>query len=95
MLQCFELTSGIIEMCYLMNWGDRFTSHQYVSVYWAQLGCALRQVYPSLELTKKTWAMEATSNDIETINGMEVNFQFLIYLGRFVLNFDRETSMMF
>jgi hypothetical protein len=61
-------------MCYLMNWGDRFTSHQYMSVYWAQLRCALRQVYPSLELTKKTQALEATSNDIETINGMEVNF---------------------
>jgi hypothetical protein len=77
MPQCFELTSRIISpqvMCYLMNWSDCFTSHQYMSVYWVQLGCALRQVYPSLKLTKESWAMEVTSNDIETVDGVEVNF---------------------
>ena len=37
-------------MSYLMNWGDRFTSHQYVSVYWGQLASALKRVFPFLEV---------------------------------------------
>ena len=38
--------SGPQVMSYLMNWGDNFTSHQYVPVYWGQLANALRQAYP-------------------------------------------------
>ena len=40
--------SGPQVMSYLMDWGDRFTSHQYVSVYWNQLASAIKQVYPNL-----------------------------------------------
>jgi hypothetical protein len=40
--------SGPQVMSYLMDWGDRFTSHQYVSVYWCQLARALRLIFPSL-----------------------------------------------
>ena len=42
--------SGPQVMTYLMNWGDRFVSHQYVSVYWCQLANALKQVYPHLRV---------------------------------------------
>lgn len=40
--------SGPQVMSYLMNWGDNFASHQYVSVYWGQLANALRRMYPLL-----------------------------------------------
>lgn len=40
--------SGPQVMSYLMNWGDTFTSHQYVAVYWGQLASALRRMYPSM-----------------------------------------------
>ena len=41
--------SGPQVMSYLMNWGDKFTSHQYISVYWFQLANALKEVYPDLD----------------------------------------------
>ena len=41
--------SGPQVMLYLMNWGDKLTSHQYVSVYWFQLENALKEVYPHLD----------------------------------------------
>jgi hypothetical protein len=53
--RCFNVLNREMElsgpqvMSYLMNWGDRFVSHQYVSVYWCQLANALRNVYPTLE----------------------------------------------
>ena len=40
--------SGPQVMSYLMNWGNNFTSHQYVSVYWGQLANTLRRAYPSM-----------------------------------------------
>lgn len=41
--------SGPQVISYLMKWGDHFSSHQYVSVYWCQLANALKQIYPNLE----------------------------------------------
>jgi hypothetical protein len=41
--------SGPQVMSYLMNWGDRFTSHQYVSVYWGQLANLLKRTFPYFE----------------------------------------------
>jgi hypothetical protein len=52
--RCFNVLNREVElsgpqvMSYLMGWGDRFTSHQYVSVYWCQLARALQHVFPSL-----------------------------------------------
>ena len=37
--------SGPQVMSYLMNWGDTFTSHQYVSVYWSQLSHTLKETF--------------------------------------------------
>jgi len=41
--------SGPQVMSYLMNWSDRFTSHQYISVYWSQLANSLKQYYLGIE----------------------------------------------
>ena len=41
--------SGPQVMSYLMNWGDTFTSHQYISVYWSQLSHVLKQTYSFME----------------------------------------------
>lgn len=52
--RCFNILnrqaelSGPQVMSYLMNWGDSFTSHQYVPVYWGQLASALKRAYPSM-----------------------------------------------
>lgn len=51
-------------MSYLMNWGDRFISHHYVPVYWAQLGNALRSVYPSLGQNRNE-SIDSDMNDIQ------------------------------
>ena len=40
-------------MTYLMNWGDQFVSHQYVSVYWCQLANVLKQVFPHLRVGER------------------------------------------
>ena len=49
--------SGPQVISYLMNWGDRFTSHQYVSIFWSQLSNALKEVFPFL-LTNQNISME-------------------------------------
>ena len=41
--------SGPQVMSYLMNWGDTFTSHQYVSIFWSQLSHALKETYSFIE----------------------------------------------
>jgi Helitron helicase-like domain at N-terminus len=52
--RCFNILNRQAElsapqvMSYLMNWGDRFVSHQYVPVYWGQLAGVLKRVYPLL-----------------------------------------------
>jgi hypothetical protein len=42
--------SGPQVISYLMNWGDHFTSHQFVSVYWGQVANTLKRAYPSLQI---------------------------------------------
>ena len=41
--------SGPQVMSYLMDWGDRFTSHQYVSVYWNQLANTIKRSFPEFQ----------------------------------------------
>lgn len=60
--------SGPQVMSYLMNWGDHFTSHQYVPVYWGQLAGALKQVYPSLGSEENLETIEPTHNVIQLGN---------------------------
>jgi hypothetical protein len=56
--RCFNVLNRQAElsapqvMSYLMNWGDRFTSHQYVAVHWNQLANVLRRVFPTLQSDK-------------------------------------------
>lgn len=68
--------SGPQVMSYLMNWGDRFTSHRYVPVYWSQLANMLQSVFPSLsnhrssieeEITNESM-IERNENNISTFN---------------------------
>ncbi|KAF8065992.1 hypothetical protein FPV67DRAFT_1692457 [Lyophyllum atratum] len=33
---------------YLMDWGDRYESHHYVSIYWNDAMAALKRAYPAL-----------------------------------------------
>lgn len=37
---------------YLMGWGDRFISHNFVPIYWDEVAGALRRTFPGLEKTK-------------------------------------------
>ena len=62
-------------MSYLMNLGDRFTSHQYVSVYWGQLANSLKLVFPSLGV-RLTSSSEVMVDDLsERVNECEVSFE--------------------
>ena len=45
-----------------MNWNDRFSSHQYVSVYWGHVANALKNAYPSFTVGRDP--LERT-NEIE------------------------------
>lgn len=65
--------SGPQVMSYLMNWKDRFTSHQYVSVYWCQVANALKRVFPSLGERRFRTDEEAENVD-ENLKGAEVSF---------------------
>ncbi|KAJ7103451.1 hypothetical protein B0H15DRAFT_919234 [Mycena belliarum] len=40
--------SGPEVVSYLMGWGDRFISHNFVSIYWDQVTSALRKTFPTL-----------------------------------------------
>lgn len=60
-------------MSYLINWGDRFTSHQYVPVYWGELAFALKQAFLSLDNSKDTCMARASYDNFQTINGLEVS----------------------
>ena len=83
--RCFNVLNKQVElsgpqvMSYLMNWGDSFASHQYVSVYWGQLSNALKRVYPSLTVKRRLDVI--TANNLETNNGgtndIEVSFFFI------------------
>ena len=55
--------SGPQVMSYLMKWGDTFTSHQYVAVYWIQLANALKWAYPSLNDIEKESDVSVFIND--------------------------------
>ena len=65
--------SGPQVMSYLMGWGDRFTSHQYVSVYWCQLANSLKKAYPSLIVGQQNERREEMSNISQGLNSTEVN----------------------
>ena len=66
--RCFNILnrqaelSGPQVISYLMNWNDRFSSHQYVSVYWGQVANALKNAYPSFTVGRDP--LERT-NEIE------------------------------
>ena len=53
--RCFNVLNQQAELSapqvisYLMNWGNRFTSHRYVSVFWNQLANTLNAAYPNLQ----------------------------------------------
>ena len=53
--RCFNVLNQQAELSapqvisYLMNWGDHFTSHRYVAVFWSQLANALKDAYPNLQ----------------------------------------------
>lgn len=66
--------SGPLVMTYLMNWGDCFLSHQYISVYWCQLANALKQVYPHLQETGRGTMDDLIDDDIVCDSEMEVNY---------------------
>ena len=77
--RCFNVLNKQVElsgpqvMSYLMNWGDSFASHQYVSVYWSQLANALKRVYPSLAVERR---LENPETDNGGTNDIEVPFFF-------------------
>ncbi|KAJ7431847.1 hypothetical protein B0H11DRAFT_1941243 [Mycena galericulata] len=41
--------SGSEVVSYLMGWGDRFISHNFVPIYWDEVAGALRKMFPGLE----------------------------------------------
>jgi hypothetical protein len=65
--------SGPQVMSYLMNWGDHFTSHQYIPVYWCQLANVLKKVYPSLRQTEEIGKDNARANEDERRTMIEVS----------------------
>ena len=71
--------SGPQVMTYLMNWGDRFVSHQYVSVYWCQLANALEQVYPHLRVNGREEMDDEIDEDNFNHSEVEVNFFYLFH----------------
>ena len=71
--------SGPQVMTYLMNWGDRFVSHQYVSVYWCQLANALEQVYPHLRVNGREEMDDEIDEDNFNHSEVEVNFIYLFH----------------
>ena len=58
--------SGPQVISYLMNWGDHFTSHQYVPVYWNQVANVLGKVYPSLR-SRSDWEGNSRMKDVSPI----------------------------
>ena len=64
--------SGPQVISYLMNWGDHFTSHQYVSVFWSQMANALKKAFPSMD-TKSSSSLDGTvENQSLNISSNEV-----------------------
>jgi hypothetical protein len=85
--RCFNVLNRQAElsapqvMSYLMNWGDKFTSHQYVSVYWGQLSNALKKVFPFLEHEEHSSLEEENENVQYSVNSDLVSFHsFFFYL---------------
>ena len=70
--------SGPQVISYLMNWGDHFTSHQYVVVYWNQVANALEKVYPSLRNSNDRNGDERMDNDSPVLNDVQVCFNLLM-----------------
>lgn len=64
--------SGPQVISYLMGWGDRFTSHQFIPVFWSQLANALRQVFTFPSSTQNSDMNDGTEEGTLTIEGIEV-----------------------
>lgn len=75
--RCFNVLNRQSELSgpqvhsYLMNWGDRFISHQYVCVYWTQLANILKKVHPSLEIGHSL-SSDETGDIPQTTDGINV-----------------------
>jgi hypothetical protein len=67
--------SGPQVICYLMNWGDHFTSHQFISVFWSPMANALKKAFPSLERISSPHSDDTMNNEHSNIND-EVSFSF-------------------
>ena len=80
--RCFNILnrqaelSGPQVISYLMNWGDRFASHQYVPVYWNQLASTLKRVFPSLQARDDGDANEGSDEYSSIVCGTDVGFYF-------------------
>ena len=72
--------SGLQVMLYLTSWGDCFSSHQYVSVYWGQVANALKRVYPSLDVERRLEAMrdDNIESNEERTTDVEVSYLMLL-----------------
>ena len=67
-------------MSYLMSWGDSYSSHQYVSVYWGQVANALKRVYPSLDVERRLEVIrdDNTESNEERTTDVEVSYFMLL-----------------
>ena len=72
--------SGPQVMSYLMSWGDCFSSHQYVSVYWGQVANALKRVYPSLDVERRLEAIRDDNTDSNEERTTDVEVSYLMIL---------------
>ena len=78
--QCFNVLNREAELSgpqiisYLMDWGDHFTSHQYVSVYWDQVLSILKQVFPSLLAGEDSTVDKDVDNVSSTVSITEFCF---------------------
>ena len=71
-LNCEAELSGPQIISYLMNWGNCFKSHQYVSVYWDQVASILKQVFPSLLAGEDSTVDEDIDNVSSTVSITEI-----------------------
>ncbi|KAJ3568696.1 hypothetical protein NP233_g5549 [Leucocoprinus birnbaumii] len=67
---------------YLMGWGDRYISHNYVKIYWDQAYSALLKAYPQLDARRNRSSDESTGR-IQCVNGsFKLNDQLQEYVNR-------------
>jgi hypothetical protein len=69
--RCFNVLNREAELSgpqvifYLMNWADRFVSHQYIAVFWSQLANVIHQVFFSSQSALGSERLYNTSVDDE------------------------------